>query len=206
MTQNATVGREYELKHMEVLLAATVAGRGRTCFISGDAGSGKSTLVQEYVSRALNNRKVVVAIGSCYAMHGISDPYLPFVEIIAALTGDDVGSKLSGRAAGRLRRFANVAGRVLLEVAPELLGPFIPYSAAIARLMRVAAEKRGNGKIDKEQIFKSYTKFLRRLTAHSPVVIILDDMHWADESSCSLFYHLARAMSDARLLLSLIHI
>ncbi|HJW92780.1 MAG TPA: ATP-binding protein, partial [Thermoanaerobaculia bacterium] len=70
-----TVGREHELQRMERLFAEVAGGAGRTCFISGEAGSGKSTLVQEFVARALDARDdVIVAIGSCDAQIGIGDP------------------------------------------------------------------------------------------------------------------------------------
>jgi len=76
MATKATVGRESELQRMEGLLAEAMAGTGRTCFISGEAGSGKSTLVQEFSARALASRDdIVIAMGSCDAQIGIGDPY-----------------------------------------------------------------------------------------------------------------------------------
>jgi len=214
-----TVGREAEIARLNKLLDSVAAGRGATCFISGEAGAGKSTLTQEFISRALEARgDLVMAIGSCDAQVGISDPYLPFLEVISELTGH-VESKLAqGRmsetAAVRLRRIAGASADMLLDFAPDLLGTFIPGSSLVARFVKAIAEKSGlqdrlknlggtssEKRIDQQQIFDSYTKVLHGLSSKMPVILVLDDLHWADGPSCSLLFHLAQSIADKRLMI-----
>ena len=214
-----TVGREAEIARLNKTLDAVVGGRGATCLISGEAGAGKSTLTQEFISRALDARgDLVMAIGSCDAQIGISDPYLPFLEVISELTGH-VESKLAqGRmsetAAARLRRIAGASADMLLDFAPDLLGTFIPGSSLVARFVKSIAEKSGlqdrlrnmgatsgEMRVDQQQIFDSYTKVLHGLSSKMPVILVLDDLHWADAPSCSLLFHLAQSITDKRLMI-----
>ena len=222
MLSNVTVGRDSELERLARLLADAVEGRGSTCFISGEAGSGKSTLVQEFVARGLSKYSdLVVAVGACDAQVGISDPYLPFVDLVAEFTGHVESKiaqgKLTENAAGRLRRVAGVSANLLLEFAPDLLGTLIPGSSLVVRMVKMAAEKSGMTdrltnlgatkpgggelRIDQQQIFESYTRLLRGMAKQSPVVIVLDDLHWSDAPSCSLLFHLAQSIRDSRLLI-----
>ncbi len=218
--RSGTVGRESELRRLAGLLAEVSEGRGKTCFITGEAGSGKSTLVAEFVQRSLDSREdVVVAIGSCDAHVGIGDPYLPFLDVVSELTGTvdaKAQAKLPSAAVARLRGIAGVSAEVLLEVAPDLLGTLIPGASLVAKAIALAAQKAGivdglkntqptepsaRPRIDQDQIFKSYENLLRELSRQQPVIVILDDLHWADASSCALLRHLARAMSNSPILL-----
>ncbi|HEY4640574.1 MAG TPA: AAA family ATPase [Thermoanaerobaculia bacterium] len=220
MLMKTTVGREHELQRMERLFAEVAGGAGRTCFISGEAGSGKSTLVQEFVARALDARDdVIVAIGSCDAQIGIGDPYLPFLDVVGSLTGHVESKvaqgKLSENAASRLRRVAGMAAHVLISVAPDLLGTLVPGGSLIGRFVEKVADSSGlkdrlkrlggtnsnaDARIDQQQIFDSYERFLRGLTKQ-PVILVLDDLHWADAPSCALLFHLSQKMRDAPLFL-----
>ena len=65
MAANVFVGREAELQHLQELLRLAAAGQGRVVFIAGEAGSGKSTLVEEFVARRACESEVVAASGEC---------------------------------------------------------------------------------------------------------------------------------------------
>jgi DNA-binding SARP family transcriptional activator len=83
------VAREAELARLHDHLTAALAGHGRACFVTGDAGSGKTALVQEFAGRAMAaHGDLLVVAGNCSAQAGVGDPYLPFVEIVQLLTGD----------------------------------------------------------------------------------------------------------------------
>ena len=83
------VSRDRELARLEQLFGRAVDGRGQVCFITGEAGFGKTSLMLEFARRAQRaHAEVLVAIGDCNAQTGISDPYLPFREVLAMLTGD----------------------------------------------------------------------------------------------------------------------
>jgi adenylate cyclase len=77
------VARERELARLNGFLSRALAGQGTVCFVTGEAGSGKTALITEFARRAEEaNADLVVAIGNCNAQTGIGDPYLPFREIL----------------------------------------------------------------------------------------------------------------------------
>ena len=120
------VARELELARLDRGLKLALAGQGRVVFVTGEAGSGKTALVQEFTQRAQETRgDLVVASGNCNAYTGIGDPYLPFREILAQLTGDVEARWASGAlstvGARRLWRAMPFAVQSLLEASPGLI-------------------------------------------------------------------------------------
>ncbi|MGZ8781107.1 MAG: ATP-binding protein, partial [Thermoanaerobaculia bacterium] len=213
------VGRERELALLSSFLDAAQAGSAKTCFVAGEAGAGKSTLIEALTARAESrDANLVVAVGSCNAHTGIGDPYLPFLDLLNQLTGN-VEAKVKQGAisegnASRLRRIGNFSMTVLIECAPDLIGTLIPGSSLIVGAARAMAERAGlldrltgapdskesPASVDQKKIMESYTAILRNLAARVPLVIVLDDLQWADAASCALFFHLAQNLHDARVL------
>lgn len=84
MDERVFVGREGELQELGQHLEAALGGKGAICFVTGEAGSGKTALVRHFVGQALAaDPDLVVALGSCNAQVGAGDPYLPFREVLA---------------------------------------------------------------------------------------------------------------------------
>jgi hypothetical protein len=78
-----------ELEKLGGSLEAALSNKGRVIFVIGEAGSGKTALVQEFAQRVQETYpELIVASGKCNAHAGIGDPYLPFIEILSLLTGD----------------------------------------------------------------------------------------------------------------------
>jgi hypothetical protein len=83
------VARERELARLETFLETALTGQGRVVFVTGEAGSGKTALLAEFARRAMDAQPdLLVATGNCTAYAGVGDPYLPFREVMAMLTGD----------------------------------------------------------------------------------------------------------------------
>jgi DNA-binding SARP family transcriptional activator len=83
------VARERELAQLDGFLDGALAGRGKVVFVTGEAGSGKTALIQEFARRAqAADAGLVIAWGHGNAHTGIGDPYLPFREVLGLLTGD----------------------------------------------------------------------------------------------------------------------
>lgn len=88
MTQpQVFVARTQELTQLNDNLDRALEGRGQICFVTGEAGAGKSTLVTEFARRAqVQHEDLVVALGTCDAQTGMGDPYLPFrVHLICCM-------------------------------------------------------------------------------------------------------------------------
>src|SRR4030042_941578 len=142
------VARERELAQLNNLLQGVLATHGSVCFVTGEAGSGKTALVNEFARCALEkNAGLTVAVGQCNAQTGMGDAHLPFREVLGQLTGD-VEAKLAQGAiteenANRLRKLLVLSGQALVEVGPDLIGIFVPGAGLAARVGAFAVEKVG---------------------------------------------------------------
>ncbi|MGE5602904.1 MAG: ATP-binding protein [Nitrososphaerales archaeon] len=214
------VGREAQLQRLDDFLAAALAGQGQVCFVAGEAGSGKTALVTEFARRAeAEHPDLVAAAGQADAQTGIGDPYLPFREVLGLLTGGDVaerGRSISPENAGRLRKLVGVSARFLVELAPELVALLVPGAGLALKAAKATADQAGwLGKLeqlaqqprpgaepgaapDQDVVFEQYTRFVTGLAAEKPLLLILDDLQWADPSSLALLFRLGRRTGQSR--------
>jgi adenylate cyclase len=220
MAEQVFVGREEELRRLWQFLDRALDSQGQVCFVSGEAGSGKTALVSEFAIRAQEEYgDLVVAIGQCDAHIGIGDPYLPFREVLCQLTGDVEGKLARGAItrenASRLRKLVAVSAQILVDVAPDLIGLFVPGAKIVGELGKAVAEKggwmakleklgrqprAGSVELDQARVFEQYTDVLRALAQKQPLLLILDDLHWADAGSISLLFRLGRRIDGSRIL------
>lgn len=215
------VARERELSRLDRLLEETLEGHGRIAFIAGDAGQGKTALMNEFARRAMEAYPdLLVAGGSCNAISGVGDPYLPFRDWMAMLIGDVetrwAAGSITGEHARRLWRAQPLTVQAVLAGSGALIDTFIPgellaYHAAITALERIdwmerlemLVRQRQASKFEREQhyLFDQFTHVLQVLASQHPLLLILDDMQWADNASTSLFFHLGRRLADQRVLI-----
>ena len=221
------VSRQRELERLDELLETATEGSGQICFVVGEAGFGKTCLTAEFARRAqLRDKELVVVFGDCNAQTGIGDPYLPFREVLGMLAGDIDDKVAQGvtteENASRLRAFLKVSKRVILDVGPDLIDILLPGVGLVTRAGAMVAgdtelRKRGSTpeapsnilpstadkslSTDQSRIFEQVTTVLVALTRQRPLVLILDDLQWIDESSASLLFHLARRIEGSRILI-----
>jgi adenylate cyclase len=216
------VARERELAQLDTYLNAAVAGDGGIAFITGDAGNGKTRLAQEFARQAQDRHPhLVVATGNCNAHTGIGDPYLPFREILALLTGDIetrwAAGGMSRTAAQRLWGTVPHVVKALVDVGPDLVDIFVSgpplvtrataaapgESGALAQLKTLVARHQtapAPAHLRQRDLFAQYTRVLHMLARQGPLLLILDDLQWADAGSISLLFHLGRQLESQRIL------
>ena len=149
MDSHPFVARERELAELQGYLDKALAGKGQVCFVAGLAGCGKTSLVRRFAELAFaSSPDVVLAMGACNAQTGVGDPYLPFREALTMLTGAD--SEREGDAVGfipenarRLRTVLVRSVQILVEVAPELVGLFVPGGKLIGQVGKAVATRAG---------------------------------------------------------------
>jgi tetratricopeptide (TPR) repeat protein len=203
------VPRTRQLVRLNGFLARALDGEGTACFLTGEAGAGKTTLMHEFVRGAQEaHRDLLVTFGDCNQRTGAGDPYLPFREIFAQLAGEVAASgsdvRILEENARRLSGFVEVAREVILDLGADLMGIFLPGASLLAHLggklfsgARGAAGSPGS----REQIVERYTEVLRQLSLHRPLILLIDDLQWADAASLDLLFHLVRRVQDSRLLI-----
>jgi len=221
------VSRDKELQQLNDRLSLMIEGQGQVCFVTGEAGFGKTSLAAEFAQRAQERHEdLLVVIGDCNAQTGIGDPYLPFREVLAMLAGDIDDRVAQGMTtqenAGRLKSFLRVSKRLIVDVGPDLIDIFLPGVGIATRAGALVARDKQTGRRsgpsfsssaaalsmadtslsnEQSQIFEQITKVLTSVSQHKPLILILDDLQWVDESSASLLFHLARRIEGSRILI-----
>jgi adenylate cyclase len=224
VSESAFVDREAELTELNRLLGLSLAGSGQVCFVVGQAGSGKTALVRHFVEQAFAaDPDLVLAIGTCNAQTGVGDPYLPFREALAMLTGDDEAQQPSSAAPAqnshRIKTLLVRSVQILVEATPELVGVFVPGAKLLGHFGKAIADKTGwmdrldvltsrrsssvspgQTPNDQNRLIEQYTSFLQHLAAQAPLILFLDDLQWSDSASLALLFHLGRHLSKSRIL------
>jgi DNA-binding SARP family transcriptional activator len=174
------VGREPELAELSSGLDDAFAGRGGLFLLHGEPGIGKSRLADEVVNRA-TSRGAQVLIGRCWEAGG-APPYWPWTQSLRAYV----------RAAhpGDVRRQLGASAADVARIVPQLHDLF-PGLAEPEALDSEAARFR---------LFDSTAAFLIRAAAEGPLVLVLDDLHVADEPSLLLLRYVASSLEDSRIL------
>jgi DNA-binding CsgD family transcriptional regulator/tetratricopeptide (TPR) repeat protein len=174
------VGREAELRELLAALERASAGRGQVLLLVGEPGIGKTRLAEE-LSGSARECGALVLWGQCYEWEG-APPYWPWVQALrACLRALDVDTLRAALGRG----VADIA-----QVVPEV-GEVVPDLPDLPPLEPAQARFR---------LFDSLATFLGNLARSRPLVIVLEDLHWADKPSLLLLQFLARAARDARLL------
>jgi len=217
------VAREQELGKLDQKLAAALSGKGQIVFLLGEAGSGKTALVQEFARRIQETYpELIVASGKCNAHAGIGDPYLPFIEILSLLTGD-VESKwtagvISREHALRLWNLLPLSVKALLDNGEDLINIFVPGAALASRSeafssrmtywlagLKKLVERKSSLPADvmlqQSNLLEQYTRVLQDLAKEKPLLLVLDDLQWVDPGSASLLFHLGRRIQGNRILI-----
>ena len=204
-------------------LETALTGPGRVIFVTGDAGSGKTALLQEFCRRAQESRPdLIVAGGRCNAQTGVGDPYSPFIEILNLLTGD-VEAKLtagviSREHALRLWDLLPSSVKAILENGTDLVNVFTPGASLVSRASAFGPERTdwliklkklverksalpADLTLQQSNLFEQYTRVLQALSKDKPLLLVLDDLQWADAGSANLLFHIGRQIKGSRILI-----
>jgi predicted ATPase len=172
----AFVGRVGELERLEEQIREAAAGRGGTTLLAGDAGIGKTRLVAELGARA-RAAGAQPLVGRCIDLVGAEVPYLPVAEAFRPLIArEDVRELL--RSAGELQ-----------SLLPEMV------------LGEEYARRRAGAPRSQLGLLEELLTLLGAVAVAAPVVLVLEDLHWADRSTLDLVAFLAHNLSEQRVLL-----
>ncbi|MFE6742813.1 helix-turn-helix transcriptional regulator [Streptomyces tubercidicus] len=171
------VGRAAELAVMgEALDCIAVSGEPQALLIGGEAGVGKTRLIEEFGESA-RARGALVALGGCIEIGSEGLPFAPFSAILHTLNWhlrDELAAAVAGQE-GELSRILPELGETAGEAHDEETG--------------------------RARLFELTARLLERLAAHRTLVLVIEDLHWADRSTRELLAYLLRALHDANVLL-----
>jgi len=176
------VGRQPELGALQGALEHAVSGRGRLVMLVGEPGIGKTRTAQELANRAVQH-SVLVLWGRCNEESG-APPYWPWVQAIRSYVRDSDAEALRQDMGAGAADIAEIVSD-LRERLPNLQPPPRLEDPAQARF----------------RLFDSITSFLKNAARRRPLMLLIDDLHWADTSSLRLLAFLAAEIADSRLLL-----
>jgi predicted ATPase len=164
------VGRVREMEEAHAILQRTVSGQGQVLLISGEPGVGKTRFVRELISAA-NLPQAGVLTGECYAEGG--PPYAPLAQMIRDIYED-----------------ASHTGANLPDETLRDLLPIIP--SLRSRLIDNSPDQNLDPSLEQQRAFEGFVAFCSTLCSLGPLLLFIDDLHWADTDTLFLLMNLAR--------------
>jgi DNA-binding winged helix-turn-helix (wHTH) protein len=174
------VGRDASLAVLAAALDRACAGHRGLCFVTGDPGIGKTTLVDTFVAGA-RARGVAAAAGHCVEQYGTPEAYLAVIELLGELARSAHGDAVIA---------------ALVRFAPAFLTR-VPHLVPDAVLADVA--RRGTG-APESRIARELIEVLEAVSETVPLVLVLEDLQWSDVATIDLVSLLGQRTTPARLL------
>jgi len=182
LVRGRLVGREHESEEARAVWRQAIAAPGErpVLLITGESGVGKTPLMREVTTLAeISGSKVLLT--QCYDQGGT--PYAPVAELIH---------------------------RAILPYNPDLVDEMVVADLLVlapdlrARLPQIPAHLPSDPQSEQQRFFESFTVLCAALTRHTPLLIVVEDVHWADSSTLFLLRHLARRARTLKLKLLLL--
>ncbi len=180
-TSPRMVGRGRELLDLQEAHEASLTGVPRGAVVAGEAGIGKTRLLEEFVSAF--DPEVVVARGQCVAMGTLGTPFGPVRGVLRDL----------------VRRLGADAVRQAAGPAGHLLGALLPELLATGDQSDGAPGPEGPVEVAQEQLHDLVSHLLTSLSRDAPVVVLIEDLHWADVPTLDLLRSLLVTLREGRL-------
>jgi predicted ATPase/DNA-binding winged helix-turn-helix (wHTH) protein len=175
------VGREAELARLHARLAGALSGQRQLVFVTGEPGIGKTALVEMFLAEVGEANTLRIGCGQCVEQYGAGEAYLPVLEALGRL----------GRVAGGEQLI-----QILKQHAPTWL---VQLPGLLCDRDVAAAQCRAQG-ATRDRMLRELVEALDALTQDTPLVLLLEDLHWSDSATIDLLRMLARRREASRLL------
>lgn len=166
------VGRSGPIEELERLFQKAEAGNRQLVFLTGEAGIGKTTLVEMFLSRVFQ-RRVRILLGRCVEHFGTDEAFLPLLEA--------------------LQEYCTRSGTASLKKALKDCAPawLVQLPGLIDEEDRLELQKEVFG-ATRERMLREYCEFLEALSSSGPVVLVIEDLHWSDYATLDVLSRFAR--------------
>ena len=175
-TSSSMIGRSDALDRLRTAWQLAAEGRHQVVWVVGEAGVGKSTLIEHFMGEV---GQIHCAVGQCVEQYGAGEPYLPIFEVLTALCRRDAALPDLIRA---------VAPTWLLQ---------LPWLSSAAEREALRRELAGAGQA---RMLREMGELLDRYTENRPLLLVTEDLHWSDDATVQLMDYIARRRSSTRLL------
>jgi predicted ATPase len=176
------VGRQEELRRLHIWLARARSGVRQVVFITGEAGLGKTALVEAFVAEVGAQGSLRIGHGQCVEHYGAGEAYLPVLEAL-----------------GRLCR--GPGGQEVVTLLGQHAPTWLVQMPGLVRATDLETLKHRMVGATRERMLRELAEALELLTTRQPLVLVIEDLHWSDPSTLGLLAVLARRREPARLLL-----
>jgi DNA-binding CsgD family transcriptional regulator/tetratricopeptide (TPR) repeat protein len=167
----AFIGRVDSLARLDAVVRRAIAGEAAAAVVAGEAGVGKTRLVRELAGRTTGAR---VVTGTCIDLGESAPPFAPLIEVLRTIVRED--------GADAVRAAAGPGAAELARLVPELA------TGAVA----------GDTPSSAARLFEVVLGLLERLAAEQPLLLVVEDIHWADRSTRDLLAYLVHTLGPAR--------
>jgi DNA-binding winged helix-turn-helix (wHTH) protein/predicted ATPase len=175
------VGREAELALLHHWLRQALRGSRQVVFVTGEAGLGKTTLVETFLQQLEGYGTLWIGRGQCIEHYGVGEAYLPVLEALGQLCKEPEGQEL-------IALLARQAPTWMVQM------PWLVTGAELEALQRRVMGA------TQERMLREMAEAIAVVAAERPLILVLEDLHWSDYATLDLIAWLARQQEPARLL------
>jgi DNA-binding winged helix-turn-helix (wHTH) protein/predicted ATPase len=175
------VGRAAQLAKLHELFGRAMNHQRQLVFVTGEPGIGKTALVDVFLGQIRHRENLRIGRGQCVEQYGAGEAYLPVLEALGRLGREAGGEQLV---------------RALKQHAPTWL---VQLPALLIDQDLESAQRRALG-ATRERMLRELVEGLDALTRESPLILVLEDLHWSDSATIDLLSMLARRQEASRLM------
>lgn len=175
------VGRDADLRQLYELLQLALQGQRQIVFVTGEAGIGKTTFVDEFLRQMPAVGELCIGRGQCVEGFGSKEPYYPMLEALGDLCSSSGGTFT----------------KILATQAPTWL---VQFPALTTAQQRAALHHEILG-ATRERMLREICQALEMMASETPFVLVFEDLHWVDPSTVDLISALARRRMPSKLML-----
>ncbi len=180
---SAIVGRNPQLNQLDSYLQRGLGNQRQVVFVTGETGIGKTTLIDEFVRRvAADFPGIRIARGQCVEGYGSKEAYYPMLEALGQLCGNSGGDTIV---------------QTLTAQAPSWL---VQFPAHLRREQREMLQREIVG-ATRERMLREIAEALETISSDKPLLLVFEDLHWADPYTVDLISVLARRRAPGKLVL-----
>jgi DNA-binding winged helix-turn-helix (wHTH) protein len=175
------VGRDRALGELQSKLQKAIGGQRQIVFVTGEPGIGKTTLVDEFQRQAWAHSVIRMARGQCVEGYGGREAHFAVLEALGKLCRGPEGDSVI---------------RILAAQAPSWL---VQFPALVRSDQRTMLQREIQG-ATRQRMLREIADALATIASESPLLLVLEDLHWADHSTVDLISALARGRSATKLM------